>query len=79
MNDRYRFTEEELALAKTAELTAVASALGYTVRRVGKYHTLKEMDSIRIYNAATGSVGPDDMRERTMVVPRLIFYGCLEG
>ena len=50
MNDRNRFTEEELALAKTADLTAVASALGYTVRRVGKYHTLKEMDSIRIYN-----------------------------
>lgn len=31
-------------------MTAVASALGYTVRRVGRYHTLKEMDSIRIYN-----------------------------
>lgn len=27
-----------------------ASHLGYTVRRIGKYHTLKEMDSIRIYN-----------------------------
>ena len=50
MMDRNRFKEEELALAKTADLTAVASALGYTVRRVGKYHTLKEMDSIRIYN-----------------------------
>lgn len=24
--------------------------LGYTVKRIGKYHTLKEMDSIRIYN-----------------------------
>ena len=45
MNDRNRFTEEELALAKSADLTAVAAALGYTVRRVGRYHTLKEMDS----------------------------------
>ncbi|MGB4659909.1 MAG: DUF3991 and TOPRIM domain-containing protein [Mobilitalea sp.] len=44
-----RFTEEELAIAKSVDLTAVASSLGYTVRRVGKYYTLKEMDSIRIY------------------------------
>ena len=29
---------------------AVAESLGYTVKRIGKYHTLKEMDSIRIYN-----------------------------
>ena len=50
MSDCNRFTEEELALAKSADLTAVAAALGYTVRRVGKYNTLKEMDSIRIYN-----------------------------
>jgi len=47
--ERNRFTEEELALAKRVDLTAVASHLGYTVKRVGKYYTLKEMDSIRIY------------------------------
>ena len=45
-----RFTESELALAKSVDLTAVASYLGYTVKRVGHYHTLKEMDSIRIYD-----------------------------
>ena len=45
-----RFTEEELAIAKSVDLTAVAANLGYTVKRVGKYYTLKEMDSIRIYN-----------------------------
>nr|WP_294485196.1 DUF3991 and TOPRIM domain-containing protein [uncultured Anaerosporobacter sp.] len=45
-----RFTEEELTIAKSVDLTAVASNLGYTVKRVGKYYTLKEMDSIRIYN-----------------------------
>ena len=45
-----RFTEEELLLAKQVDLCAVASHLGYTVKRIGKYHTLKEMDSIRIYN-----------------------------
>ena len=45
-----RFTEEELRIAKSVDLTAVAASLGYTVRKVGKYYTLKEMDSIRIYN-----------------------------
>lgn len=45
-----RFTEEELEIAKKVDLCAVASHLGYTVKRVGKYHTLKEMDSIRIYD-----------------------------
>lgn len=45
-----RFTEAELAIAKSVDLTAVASNLGYTVKRIGNYYTLKEMDSIRIYN-----------------------------
>lgn len=45
-----RFTREELEIAKSTDLCDVASCLGYTVRRVGHYHTLKEMDSIRIYN-----------------------------
>ncbi len=45
-----RFTESELAIAKSVDLTAVASYLGYTVKKVGHYHTLKEMDSIRIYD-----------------------------
>lgn len=48
--DNNRFTSEELEIAKSADLCDVASALGYTVKRVGSYHTLKEMDSIRIYN-----------------------------
>lgn len=30
-----RFTEEELRIAKSVDLTAVASQLGYTVKRVG--------------------------------------------
>ena len=45
-----RFTEGELAIAKSADLFDVAESIGYTVKRIGKYHTLKEMDSIRIYN-----------------------------
>lgn len=45
-----RFTEDELSIAKSVDLCQVAASLGYTVQRIGKYHTLKEMDSIRIYN-----------------------------
>lgn len=50
MEERRNFTSEELVLAKSVDLTAVASGLGYTVKKVGRYHTIKEMDSIRIYN-----------------------------
>ena len=50
MEERRSFTAEELALAKSVDLTAVAESLGYTVKKVGRYHTLKEMDSIRIYD-----------------------------
>lgn len=50
MAERNSFTKEELAIAKSVDLTAVCTNLGYTVRRIGNYHTLKEIDSIRIYN-----------------------------
>lgn len=50
MEERNSFTKEELAIAKSVDLTDVARYLGYTVRKVGNYHSLKEMDSIRIYN-----------------------------
>ena len=39
------FTEDELAIAKSVDLVAVASRLGYTPKRIGNYYTLKEMDS----------------------------------
>lgn len=45
-----RFTKEELEIAKSVDLTAVAERLGYTVKKIGRYYTIKEMDSIRIYN-----------------------------
>ena len=44
------YTEEELSIAKSVDLVAVASSLGYTPKKIGKYYTLKEMDSIRIYD-----------------------------
>ena len=45
-----RFTEEELMIAKSVDLVDVASHLGYTPKKIGRYYTLKEMDSIRIYD-----------------------------
>ena len=47
------FTEEELLIAKEVDLCDVAASLGYTVKRVGSYYTLKETDSMRIYNHRT--------------------------
>ncbi|MBP3234950.1 MAG: DUF3991 and TOPRIM domain-containing protein [Eubacterium sp.] len=44
------FTADELAIAKTFDLVAVADSLGYTPKKIGRFYTLKEMDSIRIYN-----------------------------
>ena len=40
MEERRSFTAEELALAKSVDLTAVAAILGYTVKKIGRYHTL---------------------------------------
>lgn len=48
--DNRRFTAEELAIAKGTDLCDVAATFGFTVKRVGNYHTLQEMNSIRIYN-----------------------------
>lgn len=44
------FTEDELAIAKSVDLVEVARQLGYTPYRIGHYYSLKEMDSIRIYD-----------------------------
>ncbi len=66
-----RFTDEELAIAKSVDLCAVAESLGYTVKRIGKYHTLKEMDSIRIYTTeAIGTDGQGSLTKATMAAHR---------
>ena len=45
-----RFTDEELSIAKSSDLVAIASSLGYTPKKIGRYYTLQEMDSMRIYD-----------------------------
>lgn len=45
-----RFSEEELRIAKSVDLVDVARSLGYTPKKLGRFYTLKEMDSMRIYD-----------------------------
>ena len=42
-----RFTEEELAIAKSVDLVDVAAALGYTPKRIGRYHGILIPRSLR--------------------------------
>jgi len=42
-----------LAAAKDTDLPDLLSYLGYQVKRVGSYYTVKEMDSLRIKNRRT--------------------------
>lgn len=44
------FTQEELAIAKDTDLPDLLSSLGYQVKRVGNYYTVREMDSLRVKN-----------------------------
>ena len=48
-----RFTEAQVAQAKEASLTGLAAYYGFHPVRVGSLYTLKEHDSVRIYNDKT--------------------------
>ena len=48
-----QYTQQDKENALQTSLTSLASRLGYTPKRVGRCYTLKEMDSIRIYNDRT--------------------------
>lgn len=48
-----RFTDEEMKIARETDLPDLLTSLGYQVKRIGSYHTVKEMDSIRIRNRRT--------------------------
>ena len=45
---RNRFTDTEMQIAKETDLPELLTHLGYQVRRIGRYHTTVEMDSLRI-------------------------------
>ena len=48
-----RFTKEEIETARETDLPDLLEHLGYSVRRVGRYYTTKEMDSLRIKERRT--------------------------
>lgn len=49
----YAYSQEERAEALTTSLIALARELGYTPTRCGSHYSLKEMDSLIIYNDAS--------------------------
>lgn len=50
---RLNYTSEDMNRAKDTNLVELAKALGYTPVRCGRFYSLKEMDSIRLYNERT--------------------------
>ena len=52
---RNRFTDTEMQIARETDLPELLSHLGYQVKRVGRFHTTAEMDSLRIKDRRTGS------------------------
>jgi len=47
------FSKEDIEAAKKADIREIAKDLGYTPRKVGNYYTLKEIDSVRIFNGVS--------------------------
>ena len=43
-----RFTDTEMQIARETDLPELLSHLGYQAKRVGRFHTTAEMDSLRI-------------------------------
>ena len=43
-----RFTDTEMQIAKETDLPELLTHLGYQMRRIGRYHTTAEMNSLRI-------------------------------
>ena len=50
---RNRFTDTEMQIARETDLPELLSHLGYQVKRVGRFHTTAEMDSLRIKDRRT--------------------------
>ena len=48
-----RFTDIEIQIARKTDLPELLTHLGYQVKRIGRYHTTAEMDSLRIKDRRT--------------------------
>ena len=51
--DFWKFTDKEMETAKDTDLPDLLEHLGYQLKRIGRYYTTREMDSIRIKNRRT--------------------------
>ena len=50
---RNRFTDTEMQIVRETDLLELLTHLGYQVKRIGRYHTTAEMDSLRIKDRRT--------------------------
>ena len=48
-----RFTDAEMQIVRETDLLELLTHLGYQVKRIGRYHTTAEMDSLRIKDRRT--------------------------
>lgn len=48
-----RFTDTEMQIARETDLPELLTHLGYQVKRIGRYYTTAEMDSLRIKDRRT--------------------------
>lgn len=48
-----RFTDTEMQIVRETDLLELLTHLGYQVKRIGRYHTTAEMDSLRIKDCRT--------------------------
>ena len=48
-----RFTDTEMQIVRETDLLELLTHLGYQVKRIGRYHTTAEMDSLRIKDRRT--------------------------
>lgn len=78
----HNYTEEERSVALQTSLTDLARSLGYTPVKKGRYYSLKEMDSVIIYNDATwcrwSKIRAGEFEEKggTQIDFMLKFGGC---
>ena len=48
-----RFTDTEMQIVRETDLLELLTHLGYQVKRIGRYHTTAETDSLRIKDRRT--------------------------
>lgn len=74
----FSYTEDEYTRAREVSLTSLASSLGYTPFRIGTHYSLKEMDSLIIYNDRSWHrwSGKGDITGGSQIDFMLAFGGC---